>query len=162
MDQSFLIELLERALILQQKRVWSLEMLRRIEGGALLSEAPVEERERTIAQLEGSLRVSRECLNEVAGNAGYSVTIERMFDPAFVLGMQERDLGPSLERAFDDLRSRERESGTEALVAMLRELRVSHEPYLEDVERRVREDVDLQRQLFDFGVPSSPTDTETP
>jgi hypothetical protein len=142
-----LLELLERAFLIQQKRVWSFEMLDKLGRGQVLSKGTQEQRDRMRACLEGNLRTSKTVLDEIARQLGYTSTIHKLLDPQFVYGAPGPEVPQVLLDQLSRVETQERESGTQHLSAMVRELQVEHEAFLADVQERIREDVDLQAIL---------------
>jgi hypothetical protein len=142
-----LLELLERAFLIQQKRVWSFEMLEKLERGQVLSKGTKEQRDRMRACLEGNLRTAKTVLDEIAHQLGYTSTIHKLLDPQFVYGAPGPEVPQVLLDQLSRVETQERESGTQHLAAMVRELQVEHEAFLADVHERIREDVDLQAIL---------------
>lgn len=142
-----LLELLERAFLIQQKRVWSFEMLEKLERGQILSKGTKEQRDRMRACLEGNLRTAKVVLDEIAKQLGYTSTIHKLLDPCFVYGAPGPEVPKPLLDSLSRVETQERESGTKHFCAMVRELQVEHEAFLADVQERIREDVDLQAIL---------------
>jgi hypothetical protein len=142
-----LLELLERAFLIQQKRVWSFEMLDKLGRGVVLSKGTQEQRDRMRACLEGNLRTAKIVLDEIARQLGYTSTIHKLLDPQFVYGAPGPEVPQVLLDQLSRVETQERESGTQHLAAMVRELQVEHEAFLADVQERIREDVDLQALL---------------
>jgi hypothetical protein len=142
-----LLILLEQAFLIQQKRVWSFEMLEKLERGQLLSKSTKEQRERMRACLEGNLRTAKVVLDDIAKELGYTSTIHKLLDPAFVYGAPGQEVPQPLLDSLARVETQERESGTQHLAAMVRELQVEHEAFLADVQERIREDVDIQTLL---------------
>jgi hypothetical protein len=160
MSQSYMIELLERAFLLQQKRTWSLENLLKIERGQILSESNDEEKQSIIDALEGNLRVTRETLDDVARDSGYEPNIYKLFDPTFVLGAKTVEASPGIDTILDQVTIQEQEAGQQHFRSMCRDLAVRHEPYFEEVERRVRDDLAFYRSCRSLdltGQSSHPT-----
>jgi hypothetical protein len=139
--------LLERAFLIQQKRVWSLETLQKFERRQILGRAPDEQRDKLRSFLEGNLRTAKTVLDEIAKELGYSASMRKMLDPTFVLGAPSDDVTGSMLERLDRVDTLQREAGTHHSAAMVRELLVTHEPFLEDVQQQVREDVELQALL---------------
>lgn len=136
--------LLEQALLIQEKRVWSQDMLAELERGNFMGGASVEEKERTQRLLEGNLRVAREFLDRIAQDLGYeSPTVFRLLEPEFVYGAPGREVGEKLTRQLELIDSRERESGTSHISSMLRELKTRHDEFLHEVQEHVQRDVEL-------------------
>jgi hypothetical protein len=145
--EDYVIELLERAYLVQQKRVWSLETLSRIESKKMLANVTPEQRERMIAFLEGNLRIAKYVLDEIAKELGYSSPIRKILDPTFVAGAPSEGLSSKVLEKLDQVDSSQKEAGTQHYAAMMRELLVTHEGFLEDVQTRVHEDVEMQALL---------------
>ncbi len=136
--------LLEQAFLLQQKRVWSLEMLEQLERGRAMANASKEERGATRQLLEGNLRVAKEELDRVANDLGYeNPSVFKLIDPEFVYGAPSKEVSASLRRELEAIDAREREAGTSHLSCMLRELKSRHDDFLEAVAELVRKDVEL-------------------
>jgi hypothetical protein len=143
MADDYMCELLERAFLLQQKRLWSLETLLRIERGQLLAHAPTEHRAETRRTLEGNLRVALESLDDVAREIGYESSAGKLLDPTFVVGAPDFDPNAEIIERIDALES---ESGIRHHSAMRRELSVQHAGYFEHIQSKVRADVEFYRQ----------------
>lgn len=152
MSQSYLQELLERAFLLQQKRVWSLETLLKLERGQILGKADASHRQTLIANLEGNLRVTRECLNDVARESGYESSAAKILDPTFNIGIEAVTPSESLESLLEQVDRSEVAAGVHNYRAMCRELAVQHEPYFQDVEGRIRDDVAFYRAARDLDL----------
>lgn len=135
--------LLERALLIQEKRIWSQAQLRLLEAGLYKANAPADEKTRTRELLESNLRVGKEVLDRLALDLGYeSPTVRK------ILG--ERDDGElpgALEGALDRIDAREREAGLSHMRSMFRELTRRHDEFLGGVQELVREDHQLQAGL---------------
>lgn len=143
----YIRELLERAFLIQQKRVWSFEMLDKLARGQILAKGLPEQRDRMRACLEGNLRTAKVVLDDIAKELGYRSTIHKLLDPCFVYGAPGEEVPRVLIDQLDRVEAQERESGTVHFSAMVRELQVEQEGFLADVQERVREDVDLQAIL---------------
>jgi hypothetical protein len=136
--------LLEQALLIQEKRVWSQDMLVELERETFMAGATDEEKERTRKLLEGNLRVAREFLDDIAKDLGYeSPTVFRLLEPEFVYGAPGTDVGEQLTRQLELIDTRERESGTSHISSMLRELKTRHDEFLREVQTYVQRDVEL-------------------
>lgn len=136
--------LLEQAYLIQEKRVWSQEMLKKLERGAFMAGATAPEKAQTRDLLEGNLRVSKEILNEVAEDLGYErPTVFKLLDPEFVYGAPGTEVGEALTRQLELIDAREREAGTSNLGSMLRDLKTRHDEFLAEVQARVQKDLDL-------------------
>lgn len=146
-DNAYVIELLERAFLVQQKRVWSLETLAKIERKQMLGSATQEQRERMVNFLEGNLRIAKYVLDEIAKELGYSSPIRKILDPTFVVGARGEPVSNKVLEKLDRVDSSQKEAGTDHYAAMMRELLVTHEGFLEDVQTRVHEDVSMQALL---------------
>lgn len=135
--------LLERALLIQEKRIWSQAQLKLLDDGLYKANAPVEERTRTRELLESNLRVAKEVLDRLALDLGYeSPTVRK------ILGERDdRELPGALEGALDRIDAREREAGLSHLRSMFRELTRRHDEFLGGVQEQVREDHQLQAGL---------------
>ncbi len=84
--------LLERALLIQEKRIWSQAQLKLLDEGLYKANVPANEKARTRELLLSNLRVSKEVLDRLALDLGYeSPTIRKL------LGDQEADLPDALE-----------------------------------------------------------------
>ncbi len=147
-QDNYLMELLERAFLVQQKRVWSLETLAKLEQRKILAKASDDERANYRAFLEGNLRIAKTCLDEIAKELGYTSPARKILDPTFVVGARgEAGVTNSVLEKLDRVDSHQREAGTQHYAAMMRELLVTHEGFLEDVQTRVHEDVAMQKLL---------------
>ena len=148
---------LERAFLVQEKRVWSLNMLKRLEEGSFLREAPATERQQTQELLAGNLRVAQEVLDDLARELGYeSPSVFRLLDPEFVYGAPGPEVGPELTEQLERVDAREREAGTSHVSGMLRELKTRHDAFLSELAARVREDVNLQALLLSMSASLEP------
>lgn len=146
--------LLEQAFLVQQKRVWSLEMLDRLERRRVMTAASDAERAATRRLLEGNLRVAQEELDRIARELGYErPTVFRLLDPEFVYGAPGKEVGAALTRALEAIDAREREAGTSHLSCMLRDLKSRHDPFLRALAEQVRQDVELHALLAEIAVP---------
>jgi hypothetical protein len=146
-QDNYVVELLERAFLVQQKRVWSLETLSRIESKKMMASATEEQRTRMIAFLEGNLRIAKYVLDEIAKELGHSSPTRKILDPTFVLGARGDGVSNKVLEKLDRVDSTQKEAGTQHYAAMMRELLVTHEGFLEDVQTRVHEDVEMQALL---------------
>ncbi|MCA8922888.1 MAG: hypothetical protein KDD82_13825 [Planctomycetes bacterium] len=136
--------LLERAFLIQEKQVWSQNMLKRLEQGKFLGASTDEEKKKTRQLLEGNLRVSREILDELALELGYeSPTVFKLLDPEFVYGAPSDEIPQVLSEQLQKIDARERESGSSHIRSMFRELKLRHDEFLSEVQKRIRDDVDL-------------------
>lgn len=134
--------LLERALLIQEKRIWSQAQLKLLDEGLYKANAPAPEKARTREHLLSNLRVSKEVLDRLALELGYeSPTVRKL------LGDHGEELPGALEGVLDRLDAREREAGLSHLRSMFRELTRRHDEFLGRVQEQVREDVLLQEQL---------------
>ena len=149
-QDNYVIEMLERAFLVQQKRVWSLETLQRLERRAILAHATEEQRSKMRSYLEGNLRMAKTTLDDIAKELGYSSPLKKLLDPTFVLGARGESGTASTAERLDRADSIQREAGTQHYAAMMRELLVTHEGFLEDLQKRVHEDVALQSLLAGF------------
>lgn len=141
--------LLEQAFLIQEKRVWSQDMLQQLERGEFLPNADANEKAQTRKLLLGNLRVSREVLDHLALELGYDTTsIRKLLDPEFAYGAPGDDIPDQLVEQLEALDARERESGDSHLRAMFRDLKTRHDEFLSDVQRKVRDDVQLN-DLFE-------------
>lgn len=136
--------LLEQAFLIQEKRVWSQDMLKKLEKGEFMASAGDSERARTRALLEGNLRVSKEILDHLARDLGYEgASAFKLVDPEFVYGASGEELSAGLDEQLRRLDARERESGCAHIRAMFRDLKVRHDEFLREVQQQVRQDVEL-------------------
>lgn len=145
MSESYLLELYERAFLLQQKRIWALETLRKIEHGQLLTEAPEPAKTELVNHLQSHLRVAKECLNKVAEDAGFESSAAKLMDPSFVLGFSGKPMTGTLEKIIEQIDMSEQEAGIHNFASMCRELAVRHEPFFEDVHEKILKDVEFYR-----------------
>jgi hypothetical protein len=152
MNQSYLLELYERAVLLQQKRIWALETLLKIERGQILRGRPADDKTELSDHLHSNLRVARECLNKVAEDSGYESSVAKLLDPSFVLGFTAKPMTATLQRTIEHIDMSEREAGIHNLAAMLRELAVRHEPYFEEVHDKIQKDVEFYRACRSFDI----------
>ncbi|MDF1664777.1 MAG: hypothetical protein P1V97_23660 [Planctomycetota bacterium] len=155
MSESYLLELYERAFLLQQKRIWALETLRKIEHGQLLAEAPAATKTELVNHLQSHLRVAKECLNKVAENAGFESSAAKLMDPSFVLGFSGKPMTATLETIIEQIDMAEQEAGIHNFASMCRELAVRHEPFFEDVHEKIRKDVEFYQAFQWVGDDSS-------
>lgn len=136
--------LLERAFLIQEKRVWSQDMLKKLEQGNFMTGASAEDKARTRDLLEGNLRVSKEILDGLAGELGYEgASVFKLLDPEFVYGAPGREVGEQLTRQLELVDARERESGRSHLAGMLRDMKSRHDAFLGEVQKEVQRDVEL-------------------
>ena len=136
--------LLEQAVLIQEKRVWSQSMLKKLEQGAFMKGSSAAEKLTTQQLLEGNLRVAREVLDRIAEDLGYEApTVFKLLDPEFVYGAPGKDVGEKLTRQLEHLDARAREEGTAHLAGMLRELKTRHDEFLGEVAGQVQQDVSL-------------------
>lgn len=149
-QDNYVVEMLERAFLVQQKRVWSLETLAKLEQRRFLGKASEEERARVRSFLEGNLRMAKTVLDEIARELGYDSGLRKILDPTFVMGGRGEAVSSSVLERLDHVDSQEREAGTHHYSAMMRELLVTHEGFLSDVQQRVHDDVALQALLDAF------------
>jgi hypothetical protein len=146
-QDNYVIELLERAFLVQQKRVWSLETLAKLERKQILGDASDEQRGKMRSFLEGNLRIAKYVIDEIAKELGYTSPIRKILDPTFVLGARGEAVSSKVLEKLDHVDTKQREEGTEHYSSMMRELLVTHEGFLEDVQTRVHEDVAMQALL---------------
>lgn len=136
--------LLERALLVQEKRVWSQAQLKLLDDGLYKANASPEEKARTRELLESNLRVAKEVLDRLARELGYESTGVRRI-------LTERDASAELPRALegelDRVDAREREAGLAHMRSMFRELTRRHDEFLGDVQEQVRADMSLHAGL---------------
>lgn len=136
--------LLEQALLIQEKRVWSQDMLKRLEKGTFMGAADAAQKKQTRELLEGNLRVAVEALDRLAMELGYdSTSVMRLLDPEFVYGAPGTEVGPHLRDQLEKVDARERESGRAHVNALMRDLKTRHDAFLGEVQERVQRDVDL-------------------
>jgi hypothetical protein len=136
--------LLEQVVLIQEKRVWSQDMLKELEQGHFMPGADAQAKTRTRQLLEGNLRVSMEILDRLAVDLGYeNRSVFKLLDPEFVYGAPGTEVGDELRTQLERVDTREREAGTSHLSALMRDLKTRHDAFLGDVQERVREDVDL-------------------
>ncbi len=136
--------LLEQALLIQEKRVWSQDMLKNLEKGSFMPGASDEAKRQTRNLLGGNLRVALEILDRLANELGYERTsVLRLLDPEFVYGAPGTEIGDRLREQLELVDARERESGTAHLSALMRDLKTRHDAFLSDVQEQVKRDVDL-------------------
>lgn len=136
--------LLERAVLIQEKRIWSHAQLKLLDDGLYKAKATPEEKARTREHLESNLRIGKEVLDHLALELGYeSPTVRKI--------LTERDgsaeLPRVLEGELDRLDAREREAGLAHMRSMFRELTRRHDDFLGDVQEQVRADIELQAGL---------------
>lgn len=155
MSESYLIELYERAFLLQQKRIWALETLRKVERGQILSEAPEAAKTDLVNHLQSHLRIAKECLNKVADEAGYESSAGKLMDPSFVLGFSGKPMTATLEKIIEQIDMSEQEAGIHNFASMCRELAVRHEPYFEDVHEKILKDLEFYKAFQWVGDDSS-------
>lgn len=139
--------LLERAVLVQEKRIWSQAQLKLLDDGLYKAKASDEEKARTREQLESNLRVSKEILDRLALELGYETPTVRKI-------LTEKDasaeLPRALEGALDRVDAREREAGLAHMRCMFRELTRRHDDFLGDVQEQVRADMSLHAGLSAF------------
>jgi hypothetical protein len=152
MNQSYLLELYERAFLLQQKRIWALETHLKIERGQVLTDCTKEAKAEFAEHLNSNLRISKECLNKVAENAGFESSAGKLLDPSFVLGYAGKPMTTTLEKIVEQIDMAEQEAGIHNLGSMFRELAIRHEPYFEDVHEKITKDIEFYQacRRFDF------------
>jgi hypothetical protein len=135
--------LLERALLIQEKRIWSQAQLKLLDDGLYKANVPADEKTRTREHLLSNLRVSKEVLDRLALDLGYeSPTVRKL-----LAEKDADDLPDALEGVLDRIDAREREAGLSHLRSMFRELTRRHDEFLGTVQEQVREDVLLQEQM---------------
>ena len=136
--------LLEQALLIQEKRVWSQHMLEQLEKGTFMPGASAPAKQQTRDLLDGNLRVALEILDRLAENLGYDRTsVFRLLVPEFVYGAPGTEVGEQLRQQLELVDARERESGTAHLGALMRDLKTRHDEFLVGVQEQVKKDVDL-------------------
>src|SRR5581483_4991692 len=121
-QDNYVIELLERAFLVQQKRVWSLEMLAKLERKQILGTASDDAREKMRGFLEGNLRIAKYVIDEIAKELGYSSPIRKILDPTFVLGARGETVPTNVLEKLDRVDSTQKEAGTDHYASMMREL----------------------------------------
>ena len=137
---------LEQVALIQEKRVWSQDMLRELKAETFMAGATPAEKERTQRLLEGNLRVALEFLDNLARDLGYErPTVFKLLEPEFVYGAPGREVGEQLTRQLELIDAREREAGTSHISSMLRELKTRHDEFLREVQEHVQRDVDLHK-----------------
>lgn len=150
-DETYLRELLERAFLVQQKRVWSLEMLDKLSRKHVLAKATDEQRDGLRRSLEANLRISKVVLDEIAKELGYHSQMRKLLDPQFVMGARgEGDVPAATLERLDRVDAQQREAGAQHYAAMVRELLVEQEAFLADVQARVHDELDLEAVLQGF------------
>ncbi|MGE0708078.1 MAG: hypothetical protein AB7N76_17285 [Planctomycetota bacterium] len=136
--------LLEQVVLIQEKRVWSQDMLKMLEQGKFMAGADAAAKASTRQLLEGNLRCSTEILDRLALELGYeSRSVFKLLDPEFVYGAPGQDVGEELRRQLERVDAREREAGTSHLSALLRDLKTRHDAFLGEVQEHVQQDVEL-------------------
>jgi hypothetical protein len=143
----YLRELLERAFLVQQKRVWSLEMLDKLARKQVLAKGTDEQRDTLRKSLEANLRISKVVLDEIAKELGYESTIRKLLDPRFVMGAPGEEISQQTLDKFDRADTKEREAGAQHYASMIRELLVEHEGFLAFVQGRVCQELDMEAVL---------------
>jgi hypothetical protein len=143
----YLCELLERAFLVQQKRVWSLEMLDKLARKQVLAKGTDEQRDLLRRSLEANLRVSKVVLDEIAKELGYESTIRKLLDPQFVIGAPGEEIPQVTLDKLDSADTKEREAGAQHYASMIRELLVEHEGFLAFVQARVCHELDVEAVL---------------
>ena len=142
--------LLERAVLLQEKRIWSQLTLKLLDRGDFMAGASTTERGRTREVLEANLRVASEILDDVALDLGYEApTVFKVLDPDQGGYGATRDTAvpERLTEQLERIDARERESGSSHVRAMFRDLTRRHDEFLSTVQEQVRHDVELNAQL---------------
>jgi hypothetical protein len=136
--------LLEQAVLIQEKRVWSQDMLNALKRKTFMAGATNQEKARTQRLLEGNLRVAKEFLDGIARDLGYErPTVFKLLEPEFVYGAPGPDVGEQLTKQLELIDAREREAGTSHISSMLRELKTRHDDFLSEVQLHVQRDVEL-------------------
>lgn len=147
--------LLERAFLIQEKRVWSQNVLEKLERGEFMPGATAPEKARTRELLEGNLRVAQEVLDRLALDLGYDApSIYRLIDPEFVYGAPDEKVPRRLREQLERVEAREREAGRSHLSAMFRDLKGRHDEFLREVQQQVQDDVKLHTLFSDLPVPT--------
>src|SRR4051794_22794205 len=124
-DETYLREMLERAFLVQQKRVWSLEMLDKLSRRQILAKGTDEQRDTLRRSLEANLRISKVVLDEIAKELGYESVMRKLLDPQFVMGARgEGDVTAATLERLDRVDAQQREAGAQHYAAMVRELLV--------------------------------------
>jgi hypothetical protein len=152
---------LEQAVLIQEKRVWSQDMLKALKRKTFMAGATNEEKLRTQRLLEGNLRVAKEFLDGIARDLGYErPTVFKLLEPEFVYGAPGPDVGEQLTKQLELIDQRERESGTSHISSMLRELKTRHDEFLREVQEHVQRDVELHAIFAELVAeePAAPDD----
>jgi hypothetical protein len=149
-DQEYVRELLERAFLVQQKRVWSLEMLDKLGRRQVLAKGTDAQRDALRKTLEANLRISKVVLDEIAKELGYESTLRKLLDPKFVIGAPGEEVPQVVLDKIDSADTQAREAGSQHYSAMVRELLVEHEDFLAFVQARVCHELDLEAVLQGF------------
>lgn len=148
---------LEQALLIQEKRVWSQDMLKKLKRKTFMAGSTDEEKERTQRLLEGNLRVAREVLDRLACDLGYErPTVFKLLEPEFVYGAPGTDVGEKLTEQLRQIDAREREAGTSHVSSMLRELKTRHDEFLREVQEAVQRDVQLHAIFAELVTDETP------
>lgn len=144
-ELEMMCQLLERALLVQEKRVWSQQTLKQLEEEQRVKGSTATELRRAREFLESNLRVAKEVLDRVAADLGYENGGVRKVLSAD--GGEEPELPAHLDRTLDRVDAREREAGQSHLKAMFRELTRRHDSFLAEVAEQVKDDVTLNQDL---------------
>lgn len=138
-------QLLEQALLVQEKRVWSEQTLKLLEEEQRVKGATATELRRARDFLESNLRVAREVLDRLAVDLGYDASgVRKVLEGDGAAGAE---VSPALDRTLDRVDAREREAGLSHLKAMFRDLTRRHDQFLAEVAEQVRDDVALNQSL---------------
>jgi hypothetical protein len=146
-DQEYVRELLERAFLVQQKRVWSHETLDKLARNQVLAKGTQEQRDALRRSLEANLRVAKVVLDEIAKELGYESTLRKLLDPRFVMGAPGEEVSQATLDKMDRADTQTREAGCAHYASMIRELLVEHEDFLAFVQARVCHELDVEAVL---------------
>lgn len=140
--------LLERAVLVQEKRVWSQATLALLEEGRIMAGATPAEKTRSRRLLEANLRVARESLDHLAAELGYEPRgVLASLSPGAAWGeagpADDETESPALRRQLLRIVAHEREAGSAHMRTMLRELTARHDEFLGDLAQQVRDDAAL-------------------
>src|SRR3954467_3171451 len=112
-QDNYVIELLERRFLVQQKRVWSLETLAKLERKQVLGKASDEQRAKMRSFLEGNLRIAKYVIDEIAKELGYSSPMSKILDPTFVLGARGGEVSNKVLEKLERVDTSQKEAGTD-------------------------------------------------
>jgi hypothetical protein len=144
-ELEMMCQLLEKALLVQEKRVWSEQTLKQLEEEQRVRGSTDTELRRARDFLQSNIRVARELLDRVAADLGYENGGVRKVLAAD--GGEAPDVGHHLDRTLDGIDAREREAGVSHMKAMFRELTRRHDSFLAEVAEQVKDDVALNQSL---------------